>query len=300
MKGPAKLSTERWLERRRKGRGRPAHIIRGRVESSSRGRADAALDLGAVLAAVGERAGPVAGAVETALAVRASRAAKTVVRRRASSSNASAVAGVDSDVDARVAALVDVELEAEVEVALRDPLSVLADGVTVGDLGAGLSTAEVGVLLASVADGVVARDATEGALVVVADGVGVGDLGLGAVGVELALLGLGRADALVALSRRATSAREVTSTGRVAESASDQRAGVVALGVELADLSNVVAVAWCSLLEFNGRHVEVVRANDTLFQSVGMENVAFFEGSSEDGGREGEEGQCELGEGWHF
>lgn len=81
------------------------------------------------------------------------------------------------------------------------------------------TAAEVVVLLARVSDGVVTREALEGALVVVANRVGVGDLGLGAVGVVLASFGLVGTDALVALSNSTARAAEIALSPFVAETA---------------------------------------------------------------------------------
>lgn len=84
---------------------------------------------------------------------------------------------------------------------------------------ASFTAAEVVVLLARVSDGVPAREALEGALVVVANRVGVGDLGLGAVGVVLASFGLVGTDALVALSNSTARAAEIALSPFVAETA---------------------------------------------------------------------------------
>jgi hypothetical protein len=115
-----------------------------------------------------------------------------------------------------------VKLESEVEVAFyqekdasktirknrrgkkrtRNPFVVLAERETVLDVERRSATAQLGVGAASVANGVEAAIALEGALAEGADGVSVGDLDLGARGVEEALLGLAGADTLVALAAR--------------------------------------------------------------------------------------------------
>lgn len=81
------------------------------------------------------------------------------------------------------------------------------------------TAAEVVVLLARVSDGVPAREALEGALVVVANRVSVGDLGLGAVGVVLASFGLVGTDTFVALSNGTARAAEIALSPFVAETA---------------------------------------------------------------------------------
>jgi len=202
------------------------------------------LDSAAVALAVGESAGLVAEAVKSALATVASRVSNAVVTAGALVADLAAVGGVRVGADARVLAVLLVKLESEVEVALRNPFVVLAERETVLDVERRSATAQLGVGAASVANGVEAAIALEGALAEGADGVSVGDLDLGARGVEEALLGLAGADTLVALAARRALASEVTSTLLVAEWFSKGLAAV-ALLVSLALDANVIRGALC-------------------------------------------------------
>lgn len=72
----------------------------------------------------------------------------------------------------------------------------------------------------------------------------------------------------------------------------------MALRVEFA-LHASVGSPGCALLK-NGGHAVVVSSNSALFHTIVVEDVALFEGTSEDCGRKGEDSKSELGERRHF